>query len=390
MEHMNDENPSASGDAGTDTATDREFDARRLRSITDMQRSTDDALLGGVSTGAARHLDVDPVVVRIGFVILTFLGGAGIVLYLAAWLFLPSDRESSYAQQWFNLDEFEERVRVGGLVVAAAVAALSIVGDIGWGWGGGPGWIVPALVLLVLIVVLPRRRRAAAAAAEAEASEPTTTDATARRAAPPAATAPASAPHDPRSPVLLGLTVSIVAIAMAVVRLVADANGGTDWTTYVAVALTIVGVAVLVSTFWGDGGSLIGIGLALATALAVGSFMPSLRMGDQFEQPSTAAAVDSSYTHGAGNFELDLTAVDDVDALLGRTIDIETGMGETTVIVPADLNVAVDSSLHAGEIRLLDQKVNGTQIDLDLPAEPGRRLTIDVEHQLGTIEVIRR
>src|SRR3954468_13125751 len=57
-------------------------------------RSRDDRMLGGVCGGIARHLDVDPVIVRIATVALVCAVGAGIVAYLAAWILMPLDDES--------------------------------------------------------------------------------------------------------------------------------------------------------------------------------------------------------------------------------------------------------------------------------------------------------
>lgn len=59
--------------------------------VAGVRRRTDDRLLGGVAGGLGRWLGVDPVLVRIGFVTLTFAGGVGLVLYGALWALLPTD-----------------------------------------------------------------------------------------------------------------------------------------------------------------------------------------------------------------------------------------------------------------------------------------------------------
>ncbi len=50
-------------------------------------------MLGGVAVGLADYFDVDPTIVRIGFVALAFLGGLAVPLYLAGWVLIP-DEES--------------------------------------------------------------------------------------------------------------------------------------------------------------------------------------------------------------------------------------------------------------------------------------------------------
>ena len=57
----------------------------------ELRRSTDDRMLAGVAGGLARYLDVDATLVRIAFVVLTVVGGAGVPLYLASWLLIPED-----------------------------------------------------------------------------------------------------------------------------------------------------------------------------------------------------------------------------------------------------------------------------------------------------------
>ncbi len=55
-------------------------------------RRTDDKLLGGVCSGLADHLGVDPTLVRLVAVLVTVLGaGAVVIAYLVAWVVVPED-----------------------------------------------------------------------------------------------------------------------------------------------------------------------------------------------------------------------------------------------------------------------------------------------------------
>lgn len=54
-------------------------------------RRTADGLLGGVAAGIAHRVRIDPVLVRIGFVVLAAAGGLGVVAYLVLWTVLPPD-----------------------------------------------------------------------------------------------------------------------------------------------------------------------------------------------------------------------------------------------------------------------------------------------------------
>lgn len=62
-----------------------------MSSVWSIRRSTADKKLAGVCGGVARHWNVDPILVRVGWVLLALSGGVGIVLYAAAWLLVPTD-----------------------------------------------------------------------------------------------------------------------------------------------------------------------------------------------------------------------------------------------------------------------------------------------------------
>jgi phage shock protein PspC (stress-responsive transcriptional regulator) len=54
----------------------------------------------GVASGLADYFDVDPTIVRVGFVALAFVGGLAVPLYLAAWLLIPDeDTDLSVAEE---------------------------------------------------------------------------------------------------------------------------------------------------------------------------------------------------------------------------------------------------------------------------------------------------
>ncbi len=56
-----------------------------------LRRAVDGRMLAGVAEGLAQYFDVDVTLVRIVLVALTFLGGAAVPLYIAAWLLIPEE-----------------------------------------------------------------------------------------------------------------------------------------------------------------------------------------------------------------------------------------------------------------------------------------------------------
>ena len=56
-----------------------------------LRRPADGRILGGVAAGLARYYALDVTHVRIILVALSFLAGAAIPLYLAAWVLIPAE-----------------------------------------------------------------------------------------------------------------------------------------------------------------------------------------------------------------------------------------------------------------------------------------------------------
>jgi phage shock protein PspC (stress-responsive transcriptional regulator) len=65
-----------------------------------LRRGGPGRMLAGVAVGLADYFDIDPTLVRVGFVVLSFLGGLAVPLYLAGWLLIPEERaELSIAEE---------------------------------------------------------------------------------------------------------------------------------------------------------------------------------------------------------------------------------------------------------------------------------------------------
>lgn len=52
-------------------------------------RSQKNRVIGGVAGGVAEYFDIDPILVRLVFVLLTIFGGSGVLLYIIAWIVIP-------------------------------------------------------------------------------------------------------------------------------------------------------------------------------------------------------------------------------------------------------------------------------------------------------------
>jgi phage shock protein PspC (stress-responsive transcriptional regulator) len=57
-------------------------------------------MVAGVASGLADYFDIDPTLVRVGFVALSLLGGLAVPVYLAGWLLIPAEgAEESLAEE---------------------------------------------------------------------------------------------------------------------------------------------------------------------------------------------------------------------------------------------------------------------------------------------------
>lgn len=93
--------------------------------------------IAGVAAGIGHRYRVDPVLVRVAFVVSTIFGGAGIILYLAGWLLLskPGDQVSPAESLLGRGRSSQSGTKTVVLIVALAIA-LSTIGPIGFGMGG--------------------------------------------------------------------------------------------------------------------------------------------------------------------------------------------------------------------------------------------------------------
>jgi phage shock protein C len=60
-----------------------------------LERTLKGRWLAGVCAGIAEYFDIDPVLIRVLFVVTAFVGGLGIVAYLAGWVLMPEQGESA-------------------------------------------------------------------------------------------------------------------------------------------------------------------------------------------------------------------------------------------------------------------------------------------------------
>lgn len=107
-------------------------------------RNTRKAILGGVAAGLGDYLDVDPVLIRLIFVLLCIAGGSGFLLYVVCWLIMPRDDEEPVpgGQPPPPADRFVDEMREAGERVADSIRRTTA--------GPGRGRLLAGLALIAI------------------------------------------------------------------------------------------------------------------------------------------------------------------------------------------------------------------------------------------------
>lgn len=122
---------------------------------TRLRRSTKRRMVGGVAGGIAERFDVDANIVRVVFVVLSFLYGLGVAIYLAMWVLIPqSGRHGDDAEEVDAPPASNVRLLRYVLLAAVVVVVVIVLATIGGapqvGNGLGALWLIFLAVLAVL------------------------------------------------------------------------------------------------------------------------------------------------------------------------------------------------------------------------------------------------
>ena len=319
-------------------------------------RSRSDRVIGGVCGGLGRYFNVDPTIFRIGAVVLTFIGGAGLLAYLAALLLIPSDDSPAAAgapagrNRWLAIVGVIVLLCVtwpfllgGGLLLAAILvpfALLVAAGVLVWWFvsGEGPG---------------------------ADAGD------IAKRAA-------------------LGIGILALCGLIAIGGAWAAAAGGE---TVVAITVIAAGVAILIGAFVRPVRWLVlpAVTLAIsAGAVSAAGIDLDGGVGERDYRPASVADMRDTYELGMGELVVDLRQTDLPSGDVPVGIDL--GIGEARLIVPEEVCVATDARVGIGEVRTFDRHNEGVDVDVeDLPdaSADTTRLLVKADVGVGSLRIGR-
>ena len=333
----------------------------------------------GVAAGLGRAVAIEPLFVRIAFVVLALFGGVGIVVYIAALALLADSPTSPPASTTRRI--------IGAVVVFLAARRLfsgeAELPDAGW---------VVAIGLLGVAAALWRGRAPIDAQSRPQATEVlaatdggSTSDRwgswTAQRR---------ERPRPPQS--ALGLLTIGAAIVVGTLVWLFNDNAGNRGAWAFGWATVILGIGLLVGTFVGRARWLIGPALVtggaavMASALSFAGVGVADRSGNRTEFIEAGSSVASQYETGVGNFDLILT-----DYPSDLTTAIDVGVGNLTVIVPDNAHVQIDARVGIGSIDALGSTRSGYRRSLSLDSQPdgAHMITLKLRVGVGDIEVRR-
>ena len=413
------------------------FDPARLGTLLRARRSQDDRMLAGVCGGVGSYLGIDPVLLRVGFALLTIFGGLGAVAYVALWLLLPeAGTDASIASQRFGKPDAELRTVV---LVVAALLAVGVLGSSAWFLPFHIPWPI-FIAVAVWWLVSQRRRRyrrwwterrtnphdprapgwqpasywgtdpssanpeVAPAGQPPEGAQPPEAGSAStplidwsqpdplglytRSEVPPAPPPPPL----PLPPSLFWPTIGAALVAVGALALIDLTHGGVVPAAYPLLALGVVGLGLVLGSVGARSRGLIPVGALLAVGVVLASIAPDPRFGQIVATPQTGADIQDAYKLTAGEVDLDLTQVDNVQDL-NRTITIKVVTGQINVTVPEGVDVTVESHATAGDLKILGRQADGTDPELavapDHPTDAAPDLVLDLRVGLGEVDVMQ-
>ena len=309
-------------------------------------------MIGGVCAGLGRYFNVDPIIFRIGAIVLTLVGGAGILAYLAALLLVPSEDAAGEPTPGRNR----------WLVIAGVVVLLLL----SWPFVLGGGFLLAGLLIPLSILIAVGVLVWWFVSGEGPAGD---AGDVAKRAA-------------------LGIGVLFVCGVVAFGGAWAAAAGGE---TVVAIVVIAAGVAILAGAFLRPVRWLVLPALALAlSAGAVSAADIDLDggVGDRDYRPTSVGDLRDTYQLGMGELIIDLRETDLPAGDVPLAVDV--GVGEARVIVPEDVCVATDAEVGMGEVRSFGRHNEGVDVDFDDrpdAAPAATRLLVKADVGVGSLRI---
>jgi len=113
-----------------------------------LRRRLDNRVIAGVCSGLADYFGIDPILVRLAFVVITFAGGAGVLAYIVLWIVMTPAPLGTPVSAGSGQGPF----LLGALLIA--LGTVFLIGNTGilWWWNWSLFWPLALVALGVLIL----------------------------------------------------------------------------------------------------------------------------------------------------------------------------------------------------------------------------------------------
>jgi len=375
----------------------------------ELVRPVDGRMLAGVSVGLARRFGLPVLLIRALFVLFAIGGGLGIALYATGWFLIRSEDETESPAQRF----FSGAVGVKSwLGIAFVFVAILVLLENFTFISGGIIWAVALLIVGILLYTGDLPRLSGTPRQKEGVQQMTTLDQEAGKPAdpdpaglvgggpgdatpPPRPTPPdlTTPPSKPKEPSFLGrLTFGIMALGLGVLAIFDNTTDlvSADARHYVALAITILGVGLVVGAFAGRARWLILVGLLTVPGLLASMAFDWGWRGDGVDRhiiPTTFSELQPSYSYDVGEIVIDLTHLpwSDNDIEIVASLDA----GNIQVLVPEDVAITGSAVADVGRVSGPDDEsfgIGDLAIIFDEPGSSGS-VGLDLEIGVGNIEV---
>ncbi len=205
-----------------------------------------------------------------------------------------------------------------------------------------------------------------------------------------------AAPRQPKRPSLSVPVLGALLAAAGVLGLLAVLDVyEVDVAVALAAGVAIVGAAIAAGAATGKRvGGLVVLGLVLLAGFGVAAATPvsfSSGVGERLERPLVVSDLEDSYELGLGELAVDLSQV--VLPPGTTAIDVNLGIGEVIVTVPAGVALEIDARAGAGEVNVLGDRDDGAgaheQLTVAGAGTNAPVLKLDADVGLGSVQVRR-
>jgi phage shock protein PspC (stress-responsive transcriptional regulator) len=394
------------------TAT--ESSERKPRSP-ELVRPVQGRMLAGVAQGVADNFGISEWIPRVFFIVTAFMGGLGIALYAAGWAFIRSEDEpESIAARFFSGASTSRSWLGVGLMVVAGIIILSnftfLRGEVIW---AGAFLIVGLLLYLGYIPTRSGSKTESSTESKEGVQQVTPTetldnetaeipsgDSPAGGTTPPPPT-PTPTPPDlplakPKETSILGrLTIGVMLLGLGVLAILDNLQAlaiDAEPRHYMALAVTILGIGLLVGSFAGRARWLILLGVIMIPTLMFSPLFEVDWNSEDFDQvavPTAFSEVESNYEINFGSLEIDLTDL----PWNGEEIAINASVnaGRIEIQLPEGVGIVGRASVDVGQVAAQGRTsagIGNPGINFNAPGEEGTIL-LDAEVNLGQIEINR-